>query len=135
MTKTHRNVIMQFRPQSLEIFTYLSSTFFYSTSSLKANIIYDAHVCKQANSKNCGPPPGNKFDLGVGQRSRSRSLHGINRKGLSQGSCMPNINALSLILQKIWARLKFLWQRDWQTDRLTDEWVLISPAFAKGGGQ
>ena len=63
-------------------------------------------------SKNCGPPPGNKFDLEVGQRSRSRSLHGTNRKGLSQGSCMPNINVLSLIPQKIWARLKFLLQTD-----------------------
>ena len=38
--------------------------------------------CKQANSKNCGPPPGNKFDLEVGQRSRSR--HGVNLKGLTQ---------------------------------------------------
>ena len=82
--------------------------------------IINRFVDKQANSKNCGPPPGNRFDIGVGQRSRSRSLHGINRKGLSQGSCMPNINALSLILQKIWARLKFLWQRDWQTDGQTD---------------
>ena len=56
---------------------------------------------KQANSKNCGPPPGNKFDLEVGQRSRSRSPHGTNGHDLSQGSWMPNINALSLILQKI----------------------------------
>ena len=24
---------------------------------------------------------------------------------------------------------------DWRTDRRTDEWVLMSPAFAKGGGQ
>ena len=56
-------------------------------------------IIKQANSKNCGPSPSNKFDLEVGQRSRSS--HGTNRKGFSQGSCMPNINALSLILQKI----------------------------------
>ena len=90
---------------------------------------------KQANSKNCGPPPGSKFDLEVDQRSMSRSSHGINRKGLSQGSCMPNINALSLILQKIWARLKFLWQTDGRIDRQTDEWVLMFPTFAKGGGQ
>ena len=39
---------------------------------------------KQANSKNCGPPPGNKFDFEIGQRSRSWSPHGTNRKGLSQ---------------------------------------------------
>ena len=38
----------------------------------------------QANSKNCGPPLGNKFDLEIGQRSRSRSPHGTNRKGLLQ---------------------------------------------------
>ena len=25
---------------------------------------------EQANSKNCGPPPGNKFNLGVDKRSR-----------------------------------------------------------------
>ena len=30
----------------------------------------------QANSENCGPPLSNKFDLEVGQRSRSRSQHG-----------------------------------------------------------
>ena len=75
---------------------------------------------EQANSKNCGPPPGNKFDLEVGQRSRQRSPHGTNGKGLSQGSCMPNINVLSLIPQKIWARLKFSWQTDWRTDRQRD---------------
>ena len=65
-------------------------------------------------------PPGNNFDLEEGQRSRSRSRHGVDEKGLSQRSCMPNINALSLILQKIWARLKFLWQTDRGTDRGTD---------------
>ena len=53
-------------------------------------------------------PPGNNFDLEVGQRSRSRSQHGVNGKGLLQGSCMPNINALSLILQQISASIKFL---------------------------
>ena len=59
-----------------------------------------------------------------------RSQHGANWKGLSQGSCIPNINALSLILQKIWARLKFLWQREGRTNK----WVLMSPAFAKACG-
>ena len=68
------------------------------------------------NLKNCGPPPGNKYDLEVSKRSRSRSPHSTNAKDLSQGSCMPNINVLSLILQKIWARLKFLWQTDGRTD-------------------
>ena len=89
----------------------------------------------QANSKNCGPPPDNKFDLEIGQRSRSRSQYGTNRKGLSQWSFIPNINAVSLKLQKIWARLKFLWQTEGQTNRQTDEWDLMSPDFAKGGGQ
>ena len=68
--------------------------------------------------------PAKKFDHEVGQRS----LHGTNRKGLSQGSCIPNINALSFILQKILARLKY-------NDRQTDEWVLMSFAFVKGGKQ
>ena len=57
------------------------------------NLIYD--------SENCGPPCGNKFDPEVGQRSR----HGANWKGLSKGLCMPNINALLSILQKIRTRL------------------------------
>ena len=73
-------------------------TFWYI--SLKA-MTYLYNICsginiQQANSKNCGPPPVNKFDLEIGQRSRSQS------------SCIPNINALSLILQKIRTRLKFL---------------------------
>ena len=68
--------------------------------------------------KTCGPPPGNNFDLEVGQRSRPR--HGVNWKGLTQGPCMSNINTLSLILQKIWTRLKFLWQADARTEGQTD---------------
>ena len=85
---------------------------------------------RQANLENCGPPPGNKFHLEVGQRSRSR--HGVNWKGLSQWSCMPNINALSLILQKIWARLTFLWRTEGRTDRRMRFNV---PAFAKDEAQ
>ena len=73
--------------------------------------------CEQANSENCGPPCGNKFDLEKGQRSRSQ--HGAIWKGLSQGSCMPNINALPLILKKIWARLKFF-VTDRRTEKRTD---------------
>ena len=65
-------------------------------------LIRTRHVSR-ANSENCSPPPSNNFDLEVGQRS----WHGVNWKGLSQRSCMPYINALSLILQKIWARLSF----------------------------
>ena len=68
---------------------------------------------KQANSENCGP----RQQLWPWSRLRSRSQHGANWKGWSQGSCMPNISVLSLILQKIWARLKFLWQTDGLTDR------------------
>ena len=89
---------------------------------------------KQANVENCGPPRGNKFDLEKGQRSRRRPRHGANWKGLSQWPCKSNINALSLILQKIWARLKFLWQTEGWRDGQTDEWVLMSPAFAKARG-
>ena len=77
--------------------------------------IYFSTLNEQANSKNCGLPPGKKIDLEIGQSSRSP--YGTNRKGMSQWSCMPSINALSLILQKIWARLKFLWQTDGRTDR------------------
>ena len=63
---------------------------------------------KQANSDNCGPPLGNKFDLEVGQRPRSRSRHGTIGKVLSQRTHMPSIKALSVIVQKLWPRLKFL---------------------------
>ena len=41
--------------------------------------------------------PGNNFDV----RQRSRSQNGAKWKSLSQGSRMPIINALLLILQKI----------------------------------
>ena len=34
---------------------------------------------KKENSENCGPPPGDNFDLEVGPRSRSG--HGVNWKG------------------------------------------------------
>ena len=83
---------------------------------------------REKNSENCGPLH-DIFDLEVGQRSRSRLRHGTSWKGLPQGSCKININALSLILQKIWARLMFLWR----TDGHTDKWVLMSPAFKKVG--
>ena len=63
------------------------------------------------------PPLSNKFDLEVGQRSPSRSRHGTTGKVLSQGTHMPSIKALSVIVQKLWPRLKFLWQTDRQTDR------------------
>ena len=35
--------------------------------------------------------------------------------------------------QKLWPRLKFLWQTDGRTDGQTDEWDLMSRAFAKAG--
>ena len=109
----------------------------YSLIQILQHGNYHLMLLIQANSENCGPPLGNNFDLEEGQRSRSR--HGVTWKGLSQGSCMPNINALPLILQKIWARLKFLWQTDGGTgrgtDRQTDEWALMSPRFRESGGQ
>ena len=45
---------------------------------------------------------------------------------------MLNINALSLALQKIWARLKFLWRTE-RTEGRTDEWDLMSPRFREAG--
>ena len=82
----------------------------HNSSNLLVMVFVEGPIHEFQDPRSGGPPPCNKFDLEVGQKSRSR--HGMNRKGLSQGSCMPNINALSLILQKIWARLKFLWQTD-----------------------
>ena len=58
-----------------------------------------------------------KFDLEVVQSSRSRSRHGIIGEVLSQRTHMPSIKALPVIVQKLWPRLKFLWQ----TDGLTNE--------------
>ena len=68
----------------------------------------DKTCFKQVNSENCGPPLGNKFDLKVGQRSLSRSRYGTTGKVLSQGTHVPSIKALSVIVQKLWPRLKFL---------------------------
>ena len=82
---------------------------------------------EQANSENCGPPLGNKFDLEVGQRSRSR--YGTIGKVLSLRTHMPSIKVLPVIVQKLWPRLKFLWQTEGQTD----EWDLMSPALAPNG--
>ena len=49
-----------------------------------------------------------------------------------EGSCMPNINALSFILQKIWVRLKFC---DGQTDGRTDGRMSFNvPHFCKRRG-
>ena len=70
----------------------------------------------QANSENCGPPLGKKFNLEVGQRSLSRSRHGTIGKDLSQRTHMPSIEALHVIVRKLWPTLKFLWQTDGWTD-------------------
>ena len=53
---------------------------------------------QQANSENCGPPLGNKFDLEVGQRSQSRLRHGSIEKVMSQWTHMPSIKALPVIV-------------------------------------
>ena len=90
---------------------------------------------EQANSENCGPPLGNKFDLEVGQRSPSRLRHGNTGKVLSQETHMPSIKALSVIVKKLRPRLKFLWQTDRGTDRQAHEWDLMSPRFRESGGQ
>ena len=63
---------------------------------------------QQANSENCGPPLGNKFDLEVGKRSWLRSQHGTIGKVLSQRTHMSSIKALPVIVQKLWPWLKFL---------------------------
>ena len=119
---------------------HMTSVFrWISYASSQANDIGVKIYYLQANSENCGPPLGNKFDLEVGQRSPSRSQHGTTGKVLSQGTHMPSFKALSVIVQKLWQRLKFLWQTDRQTDGRTggqtDEWELISPRFPESGGQ
>ena len=73
-----------------------------------------------------------KQQIWTWNRSKVKVKAWCQMKGLSQGTCMPNINALSLILQKIWARFKFLWQTDRKTDRrMNKEWVLMFAAFNK----
>ena len=64
-------------------------------------------------------PTRQQIKLEVGQRSPSRSRHGTTGKVLSQGTHMPSIKALSIIVQKLWPKLKFLWQTD--TGRRTNE--------------
>ena len=55
---------------------------------------------EQANSENCGPLPGNNFDLKVCQRSRSR--HCVNWKGLSQGSTCQ----ISMLIINTWEDIR-----------------------------
>ena len=52
------------------------------------------------------------------------------QKGL-QRTHMPSIKVLPVIVQKLWRRLRFLWQTDGQTDGKSD---LKSPRFRKSGG-
>ena len=79
----------------------------YDHPNFKYCTLYTSET-EQANSENCGPPLGNKFDLEKGQTSLSRSRHGTTGKVLSQGTHMPSIKALSVIVHKLWPRLKFL---------------------------
>ena len=69
---------------------------------------------KQANSENCGPPLANKFDLEVGQRSRSRSRHGTIGKVLSQ-RMHTKYQSSTCNGAKVMAKVKIF-----VTDRLTD---------------
>ena len=86
---------------------YLQGLYFPASLSSQIHVKLRS-LQKQANSENCGPPLGNKFDLEVGQRSWSRSQHGIIGKVLSQRTHMPSIKALPSIVQKLLPRLKFL---------------------------
>ena len=81
-------------------------------------------------------------DLEIGPKVKVRSRHGVNWKGLSQGSCMPNINALSLILMskvKVFVTDGQTYSHtctDRRTDGQTDGRMSFNvPTFAKGGGQ
>ena len=90
---------------------------------------------EQANSENCGPPLGNKFDLEVGQKSRSRLRHGTIGKVLSQRIHMPSIKALPVILQNLWPRLKFLWRTDRRTEgRIDGRTSFIVPELSRKRG-
>ena len=89
-----------------------------------------AQLLLKANSENCGPPLGNKFDLEVGQRSRSKSRHGTIGKDTHAKYQSSTCNSAKVI-----AKVKFLWQTDSSYDRLTDEWDLMSPRFRESGGQ
>ena len=78
----------------------------------------------QPNSKNCGPPPGNNFDLELGQRSRS--WHGVNWQGLTQGTMHAKYQCSIINNSEDISQVKvFVTDRrtDWRTDRGTDEWV------------
>ena len=74
----------------------------------------------QANSDNCCPRAGKINWPWSRSRSKQRSRHGANWKDFFQGSFMPNINVISLILQKIWAMLKILRQTEGRTNKPID---------------
>ena len=70
-----------------------------------------------------------RFGALIGQGQGHKVKIGIDGKGLSQGIHMWNMKAVPITVQKLWPRLKFLWQRDGGTDGRTDEWDLMSPTF------
>ena len=74
----------------------------------------------KANSENCGPPPGNNFDLEVGQ-CQGRGMVPI-EKGLSQGSF------------KYFRRYEPVFVTDRQTEGRTDgRMSFYVPDFTKAG--
>ena len=87
---------------------------------IKRNRKYDFWMI-HTQSENCDSPSSHKWPL---SRWMVKVMACVIWKGLSQGSCIPNMNALSLILQKIWHLLSFA------TKGQTDEWVLVFLAFA-----
>ena len=74
-------------------------------------------------------PAGNNFDLEVGQRSRSWSQ----LKGLDTRIMHTQYQCSIINTSKDMSQVKFCDRQT--TEGQTDEWVLMSPAFAKGGGQ
>ena len=73
-TKIEKKNISMFKTWKNNIFLYLLA---------RAYRIID-NTLWQANTENCGPQFGNKFDIEVGQRSWSRSRHGTIGKVFSQ---------------------------------------------------
>ena len=81
--------------------------------------LYRTRKIEQANSENCGPPLGNKFDLEVGQRSPSRSRHWYHQKGLVTKNTHAKYQIPTCKIAKVMAKVK-VFVKDGRTDRQTD---------------
>ena len=75
---------------------------------------------KQANSENCGPPLGNKFDLEVGKKVKVKVTTWYHGKGLVTKNTRAKYQSSTCNSAKVMAKVK-VFVTDRQRDRRRDE--------------